>query len=115
MSNSDIKITISKENLSCNDVIKTLKICKIQSNIINTESIICDKNICWNENSCIINLLDKKDYSNVNNIWKNLKKNHNLECAHLEIKNNYNGCIKKYNNTEINDSWTEVLNKTVFY
>ena len=115
MYNSDVKITISKDKLSCNDVINSLKKCKIQSNVINTQSIICDKNKCWNENACIITLVNKKDHNKINDMWKTLKENHNLECANLEVKNLYSGCIKNYNKFQSNDSWNDVLNKTVFY
>ena len=115
MLNSDIKITISKEKLSCDDVINTLKKCKIQSSVINTEIIMCDENTCWNENGCIVNLSNRKDHRNIKNLWKTLKENHNLEYANIKVKNQYNGCINSYNKLEGKDSWNDVFNKTVFY
>ena len=79
----------------CAKVISILKNQKIISSITPNKSIQCDNNNCWIEWGCRITTSLKPEYIKPM-IWKPLKKELELDCAHLWIHGKYRGCINSY-------------------
>ena len=88
--NPTIDLSISNENLDCNEIMKLLHVsCKISPNITK----ICKNRNCHLENGCNITITED---ANIPKIWKDIQRNCNVRCAHLNIHGKYKGCILNY-------------------
>ena len=91
-----VNLSISSKKLNCDDILKFLYASKIKCSVTSNKSIVY-KNKKWNiENGCNLNLhtVNKDDIKNV--IWLPLSNKYKLGCAHLNIPNEYSGCVNKY-------------------
>jgi len=88
-------VDVHKSWSGCAKVISILKKQKIISSITPNKSIQCDENNCWVEWGCRITTPLKPEYIKPM-IWKPLKKELKLDCAHLWIHGKYRGCINSY-------------------
>jgi len=86
-------LSISSANLKCSEIAMYLKKIKIMGNVTSNKSIICQGDTCTMEHGCsiLLNQIDKKSLEN--QVWKPIKKNNNLTCAHLNIPGLFSGCI----------------------
>jgi hypothetical protein len=96
MSNLEVKslmMSISGDKLDCNDIINYLHKSKIMASVSKNKSIVRNKNIYTVENGCriIFNKMDKQTLEHT--VWKSIKKNNNLVCAHIYAPGVFNGCI----------------------
>lgn len=96
MSNDEGMISISSNNLDCKKVAEKLLELNILSSVIKNTSVIRRNDNYILENGCDIRLNRIEIDDIKDKIWKPLKKEFNLGCAHLEINGKYNGCINKY-------------------
>jgi hypothetical protein len=87
----DISVSNSGQN-NCNNIINILKFSGIDCRIIETTSII-NNNI---EKGCIITLDRSYSKDKLKNIWNDIKKSGNYNCAHLKIDGIFSGCIYNY-------------------
>jgi len=90
-----VQFSISKKNLVCNDVIESLKKCKINASVTNNKSIICNTKKCWIEDGCRI-IASDMEVSKIKNLWNYLKFEHKLNCCHIKVERDYQGCIKDF-------------------
>ena len=91
----NIELNISNKGLNCLNVVKTLLKCNIEANVTQNVSTICNPKKCWLENGCTIKTT-LKNKEEIKNLWHTLEYKYQLNCAHLNVNNEYNGCIKKY-------------------
>mgnify|MGYP004359146523 CR=1 FL=1 len=93
----DAELSISKKNLCCKEVARTLASLGISSKVSSNDSVSCNSytNNCRIEEGCTINLcgLNRTQYSR---LWLHLKTRFQLDCAHLKIDGQYTGCIYSY-------------------
>jgi len=94
-----IQDTSAKRWENCAKVISILKAQKIISSVVPNKSIQCDNskrmNKCWIEWGCRITTPLKPEYIK-SDLWIPLKKELNLNCAHLWIHGKYRGCVNSY-------------------
>ena len=90
-----IQFSISKKNLNCKDIVKDLIKCKINSSVTENTTIICNSQKCWLEQGCRI-ITSDMETNKIKNMWNYLKFKYKLNCCHLKIENDYQGCIKNY-------------------
>ena len=98
--NTTSVISISSKNINCSKVVELLKKQKIVCSVSENASVQCDtkKNICWIEEGCNITLGGLKPEFINPMVWEPLKKEFNLDCAHLWIHGKYRGCVESYPN-----------------
>jgi hypothetical protein len=91
-------LTISNKNLDCKEVFNLLKHNGIICNISNNKSIVYNNssNVYEEENGCNITLCGLNPKYIKEDLWGPLSKKFNLDCAHLEIKGYYIGCIRNF-------------------
>lgn len=96
-----IKLMISSNNIrNCQKVALLLQQNGILSNISPNYSIIKKNNKYILENGCNI-ILTNTQIHQIKGVWKKIKKEYSLGCAHLEVENKYKGCIYNFlNHTE---------------
>ncbi|ALH23413.1 hypothetical protein ceV_507 [Chrysochromulina ericina virus CeV-01B] len=88
-----IDISISHQNINCNDIINKLYKCNIESRVIETTSVF--KNSI--EKGCLVTLpVEYSDQKLLSKVWNEI--NNNLNCAHIKIGSSYDGCILNYLN-----------------
>ena len=89
-------MSVSAEKLDCNDIIRYLQHYQIMASVTENKSIICKDNVCKVENGCkiIFNKIDKFNLKHI--VWKPIKKLNKLECAHIYVPGEFNGCIYDY-------------------
>ena len=83
----------SKTIKDCSDVANTLLKCGIICSVTSNDSVCGDNNQCWIEKGCNITLSGVKPDKLGDSVWNPLKKEYNLNCAHLHILGGYKGCI----------------------
>jgi len=99
-----ITLSISSSNIKdCYDIAKTMKKFLIESKITPNYSVNYKNNVYKIERGCSIEIYNIKPSQIKSKVWYPLQKKYNLDCAHLFIKNIYNGCINKFNNNLINE------------
>ena len=95
MEGGTVVFSISKRNLNCIDVIKTLVQCNINASVTENITTICNTDKCWLENGCQI-VTSNMNKDKIKNLWNKLKYNHDLNCCHLKTQNDYQGCVKDF-------------------
>jgi len=90
-----VEFSISRKKMNCENIINSLKKCKISASVTNNKSVICDTTNCWVEDGCRI-VVGDIEVSKIKNLWNYLKFNHDLNCCHLKVKCDYQGCIKDF-------------------
>ena len=91
-----IKLNISSNSINnCKKVAILLQQNGILSNITPNFSIVDKNNQKIIENGCNI-VLTNTSLHQIDHIWKKIKKEYSLNCAHLEIENKYKGCIYNF-------------------
>lgn len=95
LTTSVLSISSNKIN-DCNDVVDSLIKVGVICSVTPNKSICCNDKKCWVENGCIITLSGLNPKKIEDKVWKPLKTQYNLNCAHLEIKGSYIGCILNY-------------------
>lgn len=93
----DVTLSISSKNMKCDNIYKLLIKLGINSSISENKSIQCLDGNCWLENGCQLFLPKISKKNLYENIWLQCKKDYNLNCAHLNIPQKFNGCIKDFN------------------
>lgn len=88
-----VTLSVSSPKLNCSDIAIFLKKSKIMGNVTSNKSIICKDETCTMEHGCsiLLNYINKNSLEN--DVWKPIKKENNLTCAHLNIPGLYSGCI----------------------
>lgn len=94
--NTTSVLNISSKTINCDKIINILLKNNVISNIKKNKSIICNNEKCWFENGCEITLCGLKPEYIENDVWKPIKKETDLKCAHLNIKGQYKGCILNF-------------------
>ena len=91
-----ITLSISSKNISnCHKVAKMMVNLGIMSSITPNYTVLDSMNGHYIENGCRI-LIGSSNIKDIRKVWLPLKKEFNLNCAHLNIKGKYNGCIYDY-------------------
>ena len=95
-----VELSISNENLNCNEVVKKLQELKIVASVTSNNSVVRTKtNEFKIENGCRIKFSELTDLSKdnlKNNIWDKLKDEFKLNCGNLKINNTFDACVYKY-------------------
>ena len=90
-------LSISSKNITdCSNVIKTLKKLNIIAQVNHNKSIVKENNKLIIENGCNIKFIELQKNLTLKKTWEILKKNHCLNCAHLEIPGKFSGCIYNF-------------------
>ena len=89
-------ISVSQENLNCDDILTYLYKSRIVGNITPNKSILSTPSGFQIENGCriLLNKISRDDLEN--RIWKPLSQQHDLKCAHLYIPGKFSDCIHNY-------------------
>ena len=90
-----VQFSLSRKNLNCKDIIKTLINCNINSSVTENITTVCNSKKCWIEQGCriITSDLSKKQ---IKNLWDTLKIRHKLKCCHLKIESDYQDCVNNF-------------------
>jgi hypothetical protein len=95
-----VELSISNDNLDCDEVVKKLQELKIVASVTSNNSIVKSKSNGYKiENGCRIKFSGLKDLSKgnlKNNIWDKLKDEFKLNCGNLKINNTFDACVYKY-------------------
>ena len=97
MSNSskkdNITLSISSKNIpNCKKVAQLMVNLGIVSSITPNYTVLDSMYGHYIENGCKI-FMGSTDINDIRKVWNPLKKEYNLNCAHLHIKGKYSGCI----------------------
>lgn len=92
---STVQLSVSRNNLNCINVVKTLIKCGINASVTENITTICNKKKCWIENGCRI-IMSDMDKEKITNVWNTLKHKHKFNCCHIKIESDYQGCIKDF-------------------
>ncbi len=90
-----VQFSISNKNLNCMDVVKTLMKCNINASVTENVTTICNAKKCWLEKGCKITT-SNMERNQIKNLWNYIKFKHGLNCCHLKIEQDFQGCIKDY-------------------
>lgn len=97
---NNVELSISNENLNCDEVVKKLKELKILASVTKNNSVVRTKtNEFKIQNGCRIKFSEITDLSKnnlKNNIWDKLKNEFKLNCGNLKINNTFDACVYKY-------------------
>ena len=88
-----LTMSISKDNLNCQDILKFMQLTKIPCNIIKNKTVSKNLKI---ENGCMVFIPSTDKYSLNYKIWNPIRAKYNLNCAHIDIPYKFNGCIYDY-------------------
>ena len=92
--NTTFVLSISRQNLDCSEVAEYMRKMKIPCSVtpnITVQKCTTNKD-CEIEQGCSVIFNDEP----VSEVWKNLKSEFDLTCAHLRGHSNYEGCIYDY-------------------
>ena len=94
MQNPVSTLSISSKNInSCKDVAKFLQKCGVTCSVSTNYSIIPKNGKCILEKGCDIILNDTNPENIGKKVWTPLKDSFNLDCAYLNIKGGFGGCV----------------------
>ena len=88
-----LQLSISKKNLDCNQIISELSSMGIMASVTKNKSVVCNsQKKCQIENGCriLFNQISKND---LNHVWRIIRSNHQLSCAHIYAPPLFSGCI----------------------
>lgn len=92
-----LTISSNKIDNKCSNILYFLKLNNIEARVTPSKSTIVNNNITTIENSCELVLTKMKSEELKEGIfWNKLKKNFDLNCAHLEIPDVFTGCIMNF-------------------
>ena len=96
-----IELFISSDKIkNCNEIVDLLINLQILGNVSSNKTIIKKNNKYFLEKGCKIiianhqNIDSKKDIEK--KLWEPIQNKFNLECAYINVSNNFNGCIYDY-------------------
>ena len=88
-----VQLSVSNNKLDCHEIVKKLSKSGINASVTKNKSIICDeKKNCVIEKGCRI-LFNRISKDELKNVWKDIKINHELNCAHVLVPTIFSGCI----------------------
>ncbi len=98
--NPRIELSVSTRHptFTCSKLAKTLKMCGIQSSIIENFSVVKRDNNINLELGCKVELHNVKENEIENKVWRPIKKEHGFKCGHLWIENKFSGCVYEFFN-----------------
>ena len=82
----------------CKDIISTLVSLGISADVQSSKSVRCTNSSCrcWVENGCKVHIYGGYKGDVKNAVWRPLKAEFGLGCAHISIPGGYSGCIDSY-------------------
>ena len=90
------EISVSKSTQkNCKDLLKMMKNYGQDCRVTETRSVVKNRF----EKGCIITMDTFEDKTHLENLWKNIKKNGNYECAYIKVDGGFSGCINDYFNS----------------
>jgi len=90
-----VELSVSNKTLKCDDIAQYLVRAGVVASITQNQSILCDNkkpDACHIEYGCRI-LFGQASKETVSMVWKDIKKNNELTCAHIKVPNTFSGCI----------------------
>ena len=93
--NHEVVMSISRRNLTCDEIVLMLQKAKVYSYVVPTKSVINYGSEYMIENGCQIHLFNQTK-PEIESLWNKIKTKNDLQCAHLMIPNTFNGCVYDY-------------------
>lgn len=83
-------ISVSSSQITkCDEIIYLMRQLNIDGDVSKNKTVV-DGNV---ETGCRIHVTSKPVKQNIYRLWESMKVKFQLNCAHVEIKNNESGCI----------------------